>query len=149
MRVAAGITAMKLAPLFMVLAAGIFFVRWQELHWSGWPTAAKLGEGSYLLFFAFQGAEYALTPGAEIRDPARTVPRAVLGAVACIVGLYTALHLVSQGILGRGLAQESTAPLAGVAGQILGVAGRALVLAGTAVSILGTLAGSMVASPRA
>ena len=57
-----------------------------------------------LLFFAFTGAEAVLTPSGEIRDPARTLPRAIFGATACFVLIYVALQIVSQGILGQDLA---------------------------------------------
>jgi APA family basic amino acid/polyamine antiporter len=149
LRVAVASTVAKLVPLLLAIVAGIFFVHWHELRWVRWPPAAKLGEASLILFFAFQGVEEALAPSAEIRDPARTVPRAMFGATGTLILLYLALQLVSQGVLGSELAHQTTAPLAAVAGRILGVAGRTLVLIGVAVSIFGTLAGSLLTTPRA
>ncbi len=149
MRIAVATTVAKLVPLLLAVVAGIFFMHWRELQWIGWPAGAKLGEASLILFFAFQGIEEALAPSAEIRDPARTVPRAMFGATGTLIVLYLALQVVSQGVLGRELAHQSTAPLAAVVGRIVGVAGRTLVLIGVAVSVFGTLAGSMVAAPRA
>jgi amino acid transporter len=149
MRVAVTITAAKLVPLLLVIVGGLFFIRWHELQWSGWPSATKLGEASLILFFAFQGAEVALTPSGEIRAPARTVPRAIFGAMAVVILLYVALQVVSQGVLGSALARQASAPLAAVAAHIFGAAGRGLVLTGTAISVLGASAGAMVATPRA
>lgn len=148
-RVAVATTIAKLVPLLLAVVAGIFFMHWRELRWTGWPPGAKLGEASLILFFAFQGIEEALAPSAEIRDPARTVPRAMFGATGTVILLYIALQLVSQGVLGGELARQTTAPLAAVAGRIVGVAGSTLVLVGAAVSIFGSLAGGMLSTPRA
>ncbi|HUV97676.1 MAG TPA: amino acid permease [Acidobacteriaceae bacterium] len=149
LRVAVASTVAKLVPLLLAIVAGIFFVHWHQLRWVGWPPAAKLGEASLILFFAFQGIEEALAPSAEIRDPARTVPRAMFGATGTVILLYVALQLVSQGVLGGQLAQQTTAPLAAVAGRVVGVAGSTLVMIGVAVSIFGSLAGGLLSTPRA
>jgi APA family basic amino acid/polyamine antiporter len=148
MGVAVAATVAKLLPLLFIVAAGALIMHWSELRWSGWPPAAKLGEASLLLFFAFAGAEAALATSGEIRDPERTVPRAVFGGTACFVLLYVSLQGVSQGILGSDLAHQTTAPLASVAGRILPGAGRGLILACTGISILGTVAAGMVGLPR-
>lgn len=148
MGVAVGATIAKSLPLLFIIVAGIVVVNWHEFQWPGWPPAAKLGQASLLLILAFSGSEGVLTPSGEIRDPHRTIPRAMFGATACFVLLYVALQIVSQGILGDRLAAETRAPLASVAGRIVPF-GRGLVLAGTAISILGTIAAGMVALPRA
>jgi len=148
MGVAVGATIAKSLPLLFIIVAGILVMNWREFHWPEWPPAAKLGEASLLLILAFSGAEGVLTPSGEIRDPHRTIPRAMFGATGCFVLLYVALQIVSQGMLGDQLATETRAPLASVAGRIVPF-GRGLVLAGTIVSILGTLAAGMVSLPRA
>ncbi len=149
LRFTVSVTIAKLFPLLFVVAGGVIVMHWRQLEWTGSPSAAKLGEASLLLFFAFQGSEDALTPSGEIRDPARTVPRAMFGAIASLILLYVALQVVSQGVLGGQLAHERTAPLAAVAGRIIGSPGRALLLGGVAVSIFGTIAGALLTTPRA
>ena len=95
--------------LFVLLAAR--YVRADNLDWS-WPTdAGGLGRATVLTMFALAGMEVPLCAGGEIRDPARTVPRALAGALAFVVLLYVTIHLVAQGVLGAGLA-DSQAPLA-------------------------------------
>ncbi len=148
-RVAVTATVAKLLPLLLLVAVGTFAVQRSNLTWSGWPTFEQLGAGTLLLFFAFGGVESALTPSGEIRDPARTVPRAILGATGAIVLLYIAIQFVAQGVLGSELAQGSPTPLVDVAQRLAGGAGRSLVVACTAVAGFGVLAGDMIASPRA
>ena len=90
-----------------------------------------------------------MTPSGEIRDPARTVPRAVLGATGAIVLFYLAIQFVAQGVLGAELSQGSTTPLADLAGRLSGATGRSVVVACTAVAVFGVLAADMIGSPRA
>jgi APA family basic amino acid/polyamine antiporter len=33
----------KLVPLLLAIVAGILFVHWHQLRWTGWPSPAKLG----------------------------------------------------------------------------------------------------------
>ncbi|HET9294805.1 MAG TPA: APC family permease [Gemmatimonadales bacterium] len=148
-RLAVTATVAKLLPLLLLVAMGVFAVQSSNLAWPGWPSLEQLGAGTLLLFFAFGGVESALTPSGEIRDPARSVPRAVLGATGAIVLLYVALQFVAQGILGSELAQGSPTPLADVAQRLAGNAGRRVVVACTAVACFGLLAGDMIGSPRA
>lgn len=148
-RVAVATTVAKLVPLLLLVVVGAFAVQLPNLAWSGWPSIEQLGAGALLLFFAFGGVESALTPSGEIRDPARTVPRAVLGATGAIVLFYIAIQLVAQGVLGAELAQGSETPLADLAQRLAGSPGRSLVVAGTAVSVFGVLSADMIGSPRA
>ena len=147
-RVVIATTAAKLLPLLLVIGAGALAMHWQELHWTAWPSTAKVGEASLLLFFAYTGAESAVTPGGEIRDPARTIPRGLLGGTAVLVLLYAAVQVTTQGVLGAGITQHGDAPLAAAAHQVLGAAGQSLVVVCTALAGLGLLTGDMLASPR-
>ncbi|MCK7532548.1 MAG: APC family permease [Marinilabiliales bacterium] len=148
-RVAVATTVAKLAPLVIVIATGFATMRWSGLGWTEWPPVATIGEGSLLLFFAFSGAEAALTPSGEIRDPAHARARGMLGGMAALVAIYVAVQMVSQGVLGAELPRQTEAPLAAVASRVLGPAGWNVMIACTVVAIFGMLAGDMLASPRA
>ena len=113
-------TVAKLAPLLLIAIGGIFFVRPENLAWTTTPAAADVSRTALLLIFAFAGIEVAVVPGGEVRDPARTVPRAVALAMIGITALYIVLQLVAQGILGSALATATVSPLADAAGASLG-----------------------------
>lgn len=147
-RLAVVATAGKLLPLLLILGVGAFAVHAANLRWGAWPSAGQVGEAALVLFFAFSGAECAVTPGGEIRDPSRTVPRGLLGAAAFLIALYCAVQLVSQGVLGADIGQSGGAPLAAVAERLFGSGGRGLVLACTMLATLGVLAGDLLATPR-
>jgi amino acid transporter len=147
-RVIEGAVVAKLLPLVVFLAVGVFFVQPAALAWPGWPPGDKLGETVLLLIFAFVGIEVALVPSGEVRDPRRTVPRAIYLALGVTTALYLAVQAVAQGVLGAEMAGHAEAPLAAAAGRFLGEGGRLLVLAGGAVSMFGYLCGDMLSSPR-
>ena len=148
-RVAVATTVAKVVPLVLVIAAGLVTMRWSELAWASWPATSKIGDASLLLFFAFSGAEAALTPSGEIRDPQRSVPRGMLGGTAVLVLIYVSVQMVSQGVLGAELPLRTDAPLAAVASRILGPAGWNVMIVCTVLATFGLLAGDMLASPRA
>ncbi|HVO09407.1 MAG TPA: APC family permease [Vicinamibacteria bacterium] len=147
-RLVKAITAAKLVPLALLVAAGLAFVAPANLAWPGLPRVETLGETVLLLLFAFVGVEVALEPSGEVDDPARTVPLSVFLALGFTTLLYAAVQLVSQGVLGGELARYAEAPLAEAAFRVLGPAGRALLVVGATVSISGYLASSMLGSPR-
>ena len=141
-------TIAKLLPLVLIAVGGLFVVRAEHLAIVAWPAATDVARTSLLLIFAFAGVESALVPSGEVRDTARTVPRAIALAMLGITTLYLALQVSAQGILGAGLAQATTSPLADAAGLAFGGWARALLLAGAAVSMFGYLGGMTLAMPR-
>jgi len=147
-RVIEGVTALKLAPLVVFVAAGVFLLDWSAIAWPGAPGAEALGRSVLLLIFAYTGVEMALAPSGEVADPARTVPRAIFLALTLATSLYIAIQLVAQAALGSRLAQETAAPLAEAAGRFLGRAGVTLMLAGAVCSMFGYLCGDMLSTPR-
>ena len=143
------IAAAKLLPLVIFVAAGIWLVQPEYLRWPALPAISQIGRTAIVLIFAFVGVEIALVPSGEIRDPARTVPRALFLALATTTTLYLLIQTTAQGLLGPSMATFASAPLAEAAARVLGAAGRLLMLAGGIVSMFGYVSGDMLGSPRA
>jgi APA family basic amino acid/polyamine antiporter len=141
-------TIAKLLPLLVVAIGGAFFIDTANLQIAAVPPAAEIARTSLLLIFAFAGIEVALVPSGEVRDSARTVPRAIALAMLGITALYIALQVVAQGILGSGLAQATVSPLADAAGASLGGWARSLLLLGATISMFGYLGGMTLSMPR-
>ena len=142
-------TAAKLLPLLVFVAAGIWAVNPDYLRWPSMPAMSELGRAAIVLIFAFVGVEIALVPSGEIRDPARTVPRALFLALAITTTLYLLIQMTAQGLLGPSMSTYAAAPLAEAAARVLGSGGRLLVLVGAIVSMFGYVSGDMLGSPRA
>ncbi|HXH34164.1 MAG TPA: APC family permease [Plantibacter sp.] len=76
-----------------------------------WVSAGPLGilQAAGLLFFAFAGYARIATMGEEVREPARTIPRAITLALALTVLVYGIVALVLLSSLGAaGIAQTPT-----------------------------------------
>ena len=142
------VTLAKLAPLLALIAFGLFAINIPNLDWPGMPPLSTVARASVVLIFAFLGIETALNISGEVKDPAHTVPRAILATIVLVTLIYMAIQIVSQGVLGPDLATNTKAPLAETARRVLGSGGAKLVLIGTAISTFGYAAGDMLASPR-
>jgi len=139
----------KLLPLIAFVAIGVFYIQPANLAITEMPGPASLARAAIVLVFAFSGVETALVPSGEVRDPARTVPRALAIAMIGVTLLYLAVHLVAEGLLGASLATRTTAPLAFAAETFLGAPGRLLLLVGASISMFGYVSGMTLAVPRA
>ncbi|MFF9155945.1 APC family permease [Streptomyces sp. NPDC014846] len=117
---------------------------------SGRAVAGHLGVGlssgaggvlqaAGLLFFAFAGYARIATLGEEVRDPARTIPRAIPLALGIALVVYACVAVAVLGVLGAGPLGRAEAPLA-EAVRAAGVPGLVpVVRAGAAVAALGSL----------
>jgi amino acid transporter len=142
------VTIAKVAPLVLLVAVGLFVLRGQHVAVSGHAPIGTIGRATLELFFAFTGIEVALTPAGEVANPSRTMPRAVLLALAIVTALYIGVHYVAQGVLGPGLALDQVAPLAATADHLFGPRGKALMLGAAALSTFAYVSGDILASPR-
>ncbi|MFF9321422.1 APC family permease [Streptomyces sp. NPDC014735] len=107
------IVALVLAVLAAVVVAALT---------SGTADAARLDVGSDatvggvlqaagLLFFAFAGYARIATLGEEVRDPARTIPRAITLALGITLVVYAVVAVAVLATLGPGRLAEASAPL--------------------------------------
>jgi basic amino acid/polyamine antiporter, APA family len=141
------IGVLKFVPLALLVIVGGFFVVPGNLAWHGLPTAAQIGDATLILVFAFIGIESAFSVSGETRNPARTIPRAILLAIVMIAVLYIGLQVVTQGVLGAALASAKS-PLVDTAGVVMGSTGAKVFVLLSLVSASGFMAGDMLGSPR-
>ena len=147
-RVNSALTVAKILPLLLLITGGLFAIDADNLAIGDPPDMPLLARSSLLLIFAFAGIEAAVVPGGEVKDPARTVPRAIFIAMAAITVLYAGLQFVAQGVLGPALATSKAAPLAEAAGVALGGWARTLLLVGAVISMIGHAGAMILATPR-
>jgi amino acid transporter len=141
-------TLAKLVPLLLLLGAGLFVLNVENLAIPEWPSFGSISAGTILLFFAFSGAECALSASGEIKNPAKTVPLGLLSGLGGLLVLYIGLQSVAQGVLGPELANNTEAPLVAVATEVFGDWGGKMLIAGAVISIYGALSGDMLGGPR-
>lgn len=99
-----------------------------------------------LLFFSFAGYARMATLGEEVRDPRRTLPRAIVGALGITLVIYLTLGVLTTTILGTDALAASNAPLADLVGASSPLAPVIRTVAG--IACLGSLAGILAALSR-
>ncbi|TNM64441.1 APC family permease [Streptomyces sp. NP160] len=141
----ARVTAVLVVVVLLVLAVSLSAAAGGGLDPTALTSAAAgatpLGvlQGAGLLFFAFAGYARIATLGEEVRDPERTIGRAVAIALVTVLVVYAAVVVVVLGVLGTTTTAASALPLrdavaAGPAPQL-----AVLVTVGAAVAALGSL----------
>ncbi|MFI5543041.1 APC family permease [Streptomyces sp. NPDC051815] len=140
----ARIARLIVAVVLAVLAAVVVVCLSSDAAVAVLPGGADRGvhgllQGAGLLFFAFAGYARITTLGEEVRDPERTIPRAVPIALGIALLVYAAVAVAALSVLGVGALASSSAPLA----DAVRAAGRPelvpVVRVGAALAALGSL----------
>lgn len=142
----AGLTRVIVTIVLVILAtavavalsngSGESFGTWSDLFDDGWYGILQ---SAGLLFFAFAGYARIATMGEEVRDPQRTIPRAIPLALGITVAVYAVVAVSVLAALGPADLAATSAPVAeavssqGWAGPVIRV--------GAAVAALGALLG--------
>lgn len=136
------IVALVLGTLALVVAAsfteatGMSSIQSADLLADGWYGILQ---SAGLLFFAFAGYARIATMGEEVRDPERTIPRAILTALTITVLIYLAVAASILIVLGPDGVAASPAPLAAAVDAAGWVWASLPVRLGAAAAALGAL----------
>lgn len=133
------IVVVVLLVLAIVVAAGISAAPLSfddTLVSGGWYGILQ---SAGLLFFAFAGYARIATMGEEVREPARTIPRAITLALGLAVLVYGAVAVTVLGVLGASGVAAADAPLGEVVEAVGWGWAAPLVRVGAAAASLGAL----------
>ncbi|CAM3423970.1 APC family permease [Kibdelosporangium persicum] len=112
---------------------------WERLEFGADITVTGVLQAGGLLFFAFAGYARIATLGEEVRDPARTIPRAIPLALGIALVVYAAVAAAALSVLGPQRLAGSAAPLSDLAGATGFGALSPAVRGAAAVAALGAL----------
>jgi len=136
-------TRVIVVAVLVVLVAVVVAAAPHGAHGNLTPAGAfpVLGvvQGAGLLFFAFAGYARIATLGEEVRDPERTIPRAVPVALGVVLVVYAGVALAVLSVLGPERLATATAPLAEAVTEAGASWLAPVVRAGAAVAALGAL----------
>lgn len=145
-RIAAIATSIKMIPLALFVAVGIWFIEPAKLVLPLAAGSTDIGRAAILGIFMFTGIEGSLAVSGEVKDPARTIPSAIIASLLGYSLLCILVQVIAQGLLGDALG-TSVAPLAEAMARISTPLGLVLG-AGAAISMLGWTASDALSSPR-
>lgn len=100
------------------------------------------------VLFAYGGWQTANFIAAEMREPRRDLPRALLLGVAGVVVLYLLVNIVCLRILGADGLGHTATPATAIARMAVGPIGATFIAAAIAISTLGFLSQSILTAPR-
>jgi APA family basic amino acid/polyamine antiporter len=106
----------------------------------------NLAAATALTFFAFTGFECATTPVGKVRDPERTIPRALIGGVTFVVLLYLVAGTAIQLLLPAEVVAASPAPFADALVSQWGNGAATFAAVTIAVAAVGCLNGLILAT---
>lgn len=141
-------TIAKLVPLILIILLCWKNVSVTNLYWESAPSLASVGEISIILFFAFQGGETALAVSGEVKNPQKTIPKAILISISGVLLLYILVQSVAQGVLGASLSTFEKSPVAEVANRVFGRVGFTIITVGMIISTFGCVSGDVLSIPR-
>jgi APA family basic amino acid/polyamine antiporter len=140
-RVLVGLTLLALLLLVVVVVWKQDSAPTQPSPWRELGSASPLGvlQSAGLLFFAFAGYARIATLGEEVREPGRTIPRAILLALAITAAVYAAVATCLLITLGAGGIASTTTPLVEAAQAVDAAWLGPVVRVGAVVASLGAL----------
>jgi len=147
-------TVFKVGALAVLVILGFALGGAGNGGWSGlFAQRAAVGLSPFLLamvsiLWAYDGWADLAFVGGEVRDPQRTLPRALFIGTAAVVVLYLAANLVYVYLIPIGQMKHAELVAADAASLLIGPLGIVAVSAAVAVSTFGTLNGSMMTAPR-
>jgi amino acid transporter len=143
------LTIAKLSPLVLFAIVGIIYVFLKP----GAVTAnlspflsgsiRNFGQALVLIFWAYAGFELSTIPADEIREPEKTLPRAIVLGMFIVMVFYMVTNFIIVGVVDQKTLAASSAPLVTAARSVLSVypvlatAGGLVIAFGAIISIMG------------
>ena len=141
------IVGLKVVILLFFVGVGIASIRMSQIAPGSWSPPLQLATGGMIIFLAYEGFELIANTAHDVRDAARTLPRAYYIAVGFVIGLYVLVALVTLGNLAvNKIVDAKDYALAEAARPFLGQTGFTLIavaaMLSTASAINATLYGT-------
>jgi len=144
------ITAIVLAILGIFVIGGWSYVQGTQ---AAPPSSSPIGiigifMATAYLFELYLGAEAVAAAQAEVKNPGRNIPLAIVLSAVVLIALYTSVVFVAVGIVPPDVLSQQSSPIAFVAEQALGPAGAILITVGLAIAGLAATNGAIMAQSR-
>jgi len=142
---------LKLLAVAALVVAGLFFAGASHVQVLAVDPARRgvgLVGAALPVLFAYSGFTYLNNLAGEVRDPQRTLPRALALGMLLVILAYALVNVACLAVLGHDGLAASTAPAADVMQRVLGPAGAKVIALGVAISTLGFCNITLVAGAR-
>lgn len=142
------IVSVSLAALSYLVVAGLPGLRAENLRPFAPHGLRGVLESAALLFFAYTGYARLATLGEEVREPRRTIPKAIMLALAIAIVLYLLVALTAVGTVGADAMAASASPLERAAASLTLPGVSQAVAIGATTAMLGVLLSQILGISR-
>ncbi|HWU76740.1 MAG TPA: amino acid permease [Rhodanobacter sp.] len=142
---------LKLLAVAVLVACGLFFAgagHGQVLAADPAHQGVGFIGAALPVLFAYSGFTYLNNLAGEVREPQRTLPRALAMGMGLVIVAYVLVNVAYLAVLGHAGLAVSSAPAADVMQQVAGPVGARLIALGVAISTLGFCNITLVAGAR-
>lgn len=142
------LTVLKLAPLFAIIALGLFNGRVENLppfNPQQAPILPTLAATALLTMWAFVGLESGAIPAGACKDAKRVIPKALIVGTITVTAVYIAATAAVMLLVPQAALAVSTSPFADAA-RGLGAWGPAFIAGGALIATAGTANGLIFCS---
>ena len=138
-------TLLKLVPLLLIIGLAVVAGKTEyvpPINPTGGSPLAVLSMTAMLTMYAFLGMECGVTPAGNVKDPTRTIPRAVVTGTLTVVVIYIGSTAAVMLLVPADVLATSTSPFADAA-RGLGDWGPWMVTVGALVAVCGSMNGNI------
>ena len=138
------LTIIKLAPLLLLIIVGVgYFAFHPGTLAQNYLPFAPLGFGNFgvalvLIFWAYVGFEMGTLPASEVKNPRKTIPKAIITGMMIVTIFYLLTNFIVYGLKNWTELQASKVPLVLAGTAILGTTGAVIMAIGALVSVSGS-----------
>lgn len=147
-RVNLAIVAISVTSLLLLIVRGALVFERARLVPFATGGVSGILESAALLFFAYTGYARIATLGEEVREPRRTIPRAIVMTILFAAFLYAGVAAVALGVAGAPALASSPAPLAVAARAAGGPWLANAIAAGAITAMLGVILSQILGMSR-
>ncbi len=137
------LTFIKLSPLLLLVVVGVASFAFNPGFVSNYIPLAPDGFGNIgtsivLIFWAYVGFEMGTLPADEVKDPSRTIPRAIITGMTIVSLFYLSTNFIIFGAVNSAKLAQTVVPLVLVGTTLLGLFGGAIMSIGALFSVSGS-----------
>ena len=153
-QVVAGV--IKLIPLAIIIVAGLIkgpsvgngVANLHPFIGQNSSLSAVLAGGILATLFAYQGWIDGGAIAGEMKNPGKDLPRALIGGLLVIIGVYVAINIAYLFVLPADVMMNSEAPASEVANALFGKMGGMIVTIGILISVFGCCGANIFSASR-
>ena len=139
------VTLAKVVLLLWFIVGGFSHVEPEKIAAAFTSDFAKIAQTAAMVFITFFGFSAIAASAGEVKDPVKTIPRAIFISMGLVTALYSAVVLV---ILAAGLTEYTEAAMGNAATMFLGSIGGYVIIGGAIFSMISASNASIMAGSR-